>query len=130
MRAADSNVVIRLLVKDKANEVALAEGCLAAGIWLSHIVLVETAWVLESFYGRSAAQAVEAIELLLGHAQITVEAPDLVRAAVALAKAHKGIDFADGLILESARRAGMAPLATFDRKFGRLDGTEWLLKGR
>jgi predicted nucleic acid-binding protein len=37
------------------------------------------------------------------------------------------VDFSDCLILETARRAGQLPLATFDRALAKLDGVERLV---
>jgi hypothetical protein len=43
-----------------------------------------------------------------GHADgaITGEDPDAVKAAVNSSRAHRGVDFADSLILEVARKTG------------------------
>ena len=92
------------------------------------MVLVEIAWVLEKGYGRSRAETAAAIEMLLDHPALTVEAPDLVRAAAALAKTNKSIDFADATIVELARRAGQGPVLTFAKALGKVDGAELIRK--
>ncbi len=50
MRAVDTNVLVRLLARDDAAQAEAAEAFVAGGAWVSHVVLVETIWVLESVY--------------------------------------------------------------------------------
>jgi predicted nucleic-acid-binding protein len=123
-RAADTNVIVRLIARDDPKQAALAQKRAAAGLWVSHVVLLEVAWVLESAYTRSRAEVATALDLLLDHPDITIESPDVVRAAVAQFRARRGIDFADSLIVEIARKAGQGPVLTFDRAPGKLDGAE------
>jgi predicted nucleic-acid-binding protein len=122
--AADTNVIVRLIARDDGKQLALAMSRAAAGLWVSHVVLVEVAWVLESTYGRARADIATALDLLLDHPDLTIETPEVVRAAVAQFRAAHGIDFADSLILEIARKAGQLPLLTFDRSLSKLRGAE------
>ena len=48
MRAIDTNVLVRLLVRDDPRQCEAAEGFIAKGAWVSHLVLVETVWVLDA----------------------------------------------------------------------------------
>ena len=123
-RAADTKVIVRLIARDDPRQLALAMSRASGGLWVSHVVLVEVAWVLESTYGRARADIANALELLLDHPDLTVEAPDVVRAAVEQFRTHRGIDFADSLILEIARKAGQLSLLTFDRSLSKLNGAE------
>src|SRR5260221_10959468 len=50
MRAVDTNVLVRLLTRDDRAQLAAAEDFVSSGAWVSHVVLVETIWVLESVY--------------------------------------------------------------------------------
>lgn len=52
------------------------------GAWVSHLVLAEATWVLASAYGLGHAQLVIAIEMLLNHAELTVQDADVVAAAL------------------------------------------------
>jgi predicted nucleic-acid-binding protein len=123
MRAVDTNVVVRLAVRDDRAQVAAAEKYIAErGAWVSHIVLVEVTWVLESVYEFERAQIAMAIEMLLDQEQLVVQDPDIVTAATKLYRSGIGSDFADCLILEVARGAGHLPLATFDRKLAKAEG--------
>jgi predicted nucleic acid-binding protein len=48
--------------------------------------------------------------------------PEQGRRAQAFLQTHATADFADCFILASVRARGRAPLATFDRKLGKLPG--------
>lgn len=126
MRAVDTNLLVRLLVRDDAKQVAAAEAYVAQGAWVSHLVLVESVWVLDSAYGRDAAQIAAAIQMLLEHEVLVIQDPDVVTDALARFRGRPSVDFSDCLILEIARKAGHLPLGTFDRHFARLDGTRRL----
>lgn len=123
-RAADTNVIVRLIARDDPTQVKQATALANAGLWVSHVVLLEVAWVLGSVYERTPGQVAEAIDLLLGHPDLTVEAPDVVRAALAQLTGRRGVDFADSLIVEIARKAGHGPVVTFDRALAKLEGAE------
>ena len=73
MRAIDTNVLVRLLARDDAKQVAAAERFVEGGVWASHLVLMEVTWVLDSVYDLAPAAIATAIEMLLGHQSITLE---------------------------------------------------------
>jgi len=62
MRAADTNVIVRLITRDDVAQTASAEAFVTKGAWVSQLVLVETIWVLDSVFGLNHKQLVE-----LGH---------------------------------------------------------------
>jgi predicted nucleic-acid-binding protein len=124
MRAVDTNVLVRLIARDDVAQVAAAERFVEAGAWVSHLALVETAWVLDAVYDRSASDIATAIELLLRHHQLILQDADVVTAALEQFRARPGIGFSDCLLLETARRAGHLPLGTFDRDLSRLVGIQ------
>ena len=41
MRAVDTNVLVRLVTRDDAKQVAVAEAFVARGAWVPHLVLAE-----------------------------------------------------------------------------------------
>lgn len=123
MRAVDTNVLVRLLVRDDARQTEAAEDFVSRGAWVSHLVLVETLRVLDAVHGRTAAQQAMAVELLLDHEQLSLQEPDVIAAALARFSARPGLGFSDCLVLEVARKAGHLPLGTSDRKLARLEGT-------
>ena len=126
MRAVDTNVVVRLLARDDVRQTRVAEEFVAKGAWVSHIVLVETAWVLASVYGLKAPAIAATVEMLLDHRTLTFQEPDVVKAALVRFRHGPSLSLSDCLVLEAARKAGHLPLGTFDRALGRLDGAEHL----
>ena len=81
MRAVDTNLLVRLLVRDDAAQVKAAEEFVAGGAWVSQLVLAETIWVLDAVHERSAAQLAAAVEMLLNHERLTVQDADAVQRA-------------------------------------------------
>ena len=67
MRAVDTNVLVRLSTREDPKQVALAEAFVAAGAWVSHLVLAETTWVLSSVYELEASKIAAAVEMILNH---------------------------------------------------------------
>jgi predicted nucleic-acid-binding protein len=126
MRAVDTNVLVRLITRDDPRQVTAAESFVARGAWVSHLVLAETLWVLESVYELDAARRATAVDMLLNHRSLTIQDPDVVTAALAQFRRKPFLDFSDCLVLEIARKGGHLPLGTFDRDLGKLDGVEQL----
>lgn len=93
---------------------------------MSHVVLAEATWVLDTVYNRSAEQIAAALERLLEHAELTLQDAEVVSAALAHFRKRPSLGFSDCLILEIARKAGHLPLGTFDRALARLPGTAQL----
>lgn len=122
MRAVDTNVLVRLVVRDHADQVRAAEEFVAAGAWVSHLVLAETMWVLDAVYERTAEQIATAVDMLLNHQHLTVQDAAVVAAATESFRKRPSLGFSDCLVLESARKVGHLPLGTFDRDFAKLDG--------
>ena len=126
MHAIDTNVLVRLLVRDAPRQFDVAETFIAKGAWVSHVVLVETLWVLDAVYERSAEQIGAAVERLLAHADLTLQDADVVAAALGQFRAKPALGFSDCLVLEIARKAGHLPLGTFDRQLGKVAGAHRL----
>ena len=126
MRAVDTNVLVRLLARDDAKQVDRAEAFVASGAWVSHVVLVETTWVLDSVFSRTPAQIAAAVGMLLEHTSLVVQDADTVGAALAHFQQRPALGFSDCLILEIARKAGHLPLGTFDRGLAKLPDAQKL----
>jgi predicted nucleic-acid-binding protein len=126
MRAIDTNVLVRLIVRDDKRQVQAAEFFVEKGAWVSHVTLVETVWVLTSVYGLNADKVALAIEMLMNHQQIALQDLEVVAGALDLFKRTAKVDFSDCLILVTAQRNGHVPLGTFDRALGAVDGAERL----
>ena len=126
MPAVDTNVLVRLITRDDPKQTRAAEAFVARGAWVSHLVLVETTWVLDAVYGLKAHAIAAAIDMLINHAQLTVQDRPTVAAALHLYQDRPTLGFSDCLILETARKSGHTPLGTFDRKLGAVDGAQRL----
>jgi predicted nucleic-acid-binding protein len=126
MHAIDTNVLVRLLVRDDARQVSAAEQFIVKGAWVSHVVLVETLWVLDAVYERSAEQIGGAVERLLAHADLTLQDAEVVTAALRQFRAKPMLGFSESLVLEIARKAGHLPLGTFDGRLGKVAGAQRL----
>ena len=122
MRAVDTNLLVRLLVRDDADQARAAEAFVAKGAWVSHLVLAETLWVLDAVYHRSPTQIANALDRLLKHQELTLQDADVVALALEQFRSRPSLGFSDCLVLEIARKSGHLPLGTFDRNLARLDG--------
>ena len=122
MRAVDTNILVRLVMRDGEQQVPIAEAFVARGAWISHVVVAEMTWVLRAIYGLGPAEIATAIDMLLKHQHFTLQDADVVAAALEHYRRRPALGFADCLILEIARKAGHLPLGTFDRDLSKLDG--------
>jgi predicted nucleic-acid-binding protein len=126
MQAVDTNVLVRLIVRDDLKQLESAREFISKGAWISHVVLAETSWVLQSVFAFNAEKLAFAIEMLLNHAQVTIQDADAVQAALEGFRKRPSVRFADNLIVEIARKNGHLPVGTFDRDLSKLEGTQRL----
>jgi predicted nucleic-acid-binding protein len=122
MRAVDTNVLVRIVVRDDERQADAAEAFIARGAWVSHIALAELSWVLESVYDQRPQSIATAIDMLLHHEHLTMQDADAVTAALNQFRLRPKVGFSDCLMVEVARKAGHGPLGTFDRLLGKVDG--------
>ena len=129
-RGLDTNVLVRYLVADDAEQhaaaVALVEGELtpeAPGL-VAPVALCELVWVLRSVYGVPKPEIVAALRLVLSVRTLRVLDAPAVRAALDHYEDHAA-DFADALLSVQYQAEGSA-LATFDRAASRLPGARQL----
>lgn len=124
MRAVDTNVLVRLATRDDSQQTEAAEAFIAAGAWVSQLVLVEAMWVLSAVYDLGPEKIATAVGMLLHHRDLTIQDADAVKAALEQFRQRPALGFSDCLILEVARKAGHLPLGTFDRDLGKLEGAQ------
>jgi predicted nucleic-acid-binding protein len=124
MRAVDTNLLVRLVVGDDVRQATSAEAFVRPGAWVSHLVLAETVWVLESVYDLDAGRLGAAVDMLLNHQDLTLQEAGVVARALEQFRRHPRLGFSDCLVLEVARQAGHLPVGTFDRRLAKLDGAE------
>ncbi len=128
MEAFDTNVVVRLCVRDDEEQYRRAElifrrATAGAGAWLSSVVLAEVAWVLRVAYKFDRVTTTATLRRLIATDGVYVE--DHATTRLALAAFEVGpADFSDYFILESARRGGALPLHTFDERLSKADGAK------
>ncbi|MDE0193169.1 MAG: type II toxin-antitoxin system VapC family toxin [Gammaproteobacteria bacterium] len=114
MRAIDTNVVVRYLTGDGADQAARARAAIDEDdVFVSTTVLLESEWVLRSVYGFGSEDVVAALRAFAGLPTVLVESPVLL--AEALERADLGMDFADALHLGAAGHCDV--LLTFDTGF-------------
>ncbi len=126
MRAVDTNVLVRLIARDDRKQAASAEEFVSKGAWVSHLVLAETSWVLDSVYELGPEQIAMAVDMLLNHQHLTLQDSEVVAAALEAFREHPAVGFSDSLIIEIARKNGHVPIGTFDRSLARIEGTQRL----
>jgi len=126
MRAIDTNVLVRLITRDDERQVETAEEFVSKGAWVSHLVLAETSWVLDSVYDRTPEQIAKAIGMLLDHQQLAIQDQDVVEVALEKFRKNKRVSFSVLLTLEIARKNGHVPLGSFDRQLAKLEGIQRL----
>lgn len=127
MIGLDTNILVRLLVRDDPIQTAEAQRFVAGRCtrespgFINCVVLAELTWVLASVYQYRRSEVVNAIEALLAGDDRIVEHHDEVQASLKAYKSGQG-DFTDALIARINRLRGCEATATFDRRAGRLDG--------
>jgi predicted nucleic-acid-binding protein len=126
MRAVDTNVLVRLIARDDPKQVEAAEAFIAKGAWVSHVVLAETTWVLDSVYELNPELIAVSVEMLLNHEHLTLQDAGTVQAAVESFRANPAVSFSDALLVEIARKTGHVPLGTFDKALSKVHGTHRL----
>lgn len=113
MRALDTNVLVRALVRDDAEQAAKAEEILTREeVFVPVTVMLELEWVLRSRYGFTAEKVAQALALLCAMPRVSVGEADAVRQAAA--RVAKGWDFADAL--HHALSQGCEDFLSFDEQ--------------
>jgi len=120
VKAADTNILARYIVRDDAQQGAIAETIVAAGVYLPSTVLLETAWLLGSRYRMERADVAATLEDLLRLPGIVSEDADWI--AWAIKRFAEGADFADMIHLVAARTADA--FVTFDRPMAKAAGAQ------
>jgi len=112
MIAVDTNIVVRLLVRDDPAQNAQAAAIFRdSRVLLLVSVLMETEWVLRSRYRVPRAAILDGLRRLIGLDQVTLDQPTII--ARALDAFGTGLDLADALHLAASGEA--TEFATFDR---------------
>ena len=131
MFGIDTNVLVRLLVRDNDAQVRAAERFIATHCsagdsgFVSRVVIAEVAWVLKDYYDYDRTQVAEAIRGLLNVSELELDASDDVHAALREFE-NSSAEFTDCLIARTNTSAGCAHTVTFDRRAAKLPGFKLL----
>jgi predicted nucleic-acid-binding protein len=111
----DTNVLVRVLVGDDAEQSKVAETLLKKAdlIAISIPALCELAWVLSRAYKTSAENIAASIRHLINASNAVVDRP---AAEAGLAFLDAGGDFADGVIAHEGNWLGADTFVSFDKK--------------
>lgn len=116
MRAIDTNVLVRALVRDDAAQSARAEALLSEHeIFIPVTVMLELEWVLRSRYAYAPRLVAQALEKVASLGNVVVGEREAVLAAAA--RAAQGWDFADAL--HHALSEGCDDFVTLDADLAR-----------
>jgi predicted nucleic-acid-binding protein len=119
MIGLDTNIIVRYLTQDDHIQSLLATRLFESLTpeepgFVSTVALIETVWVLRSFYDISRNDLQRILDTLLRTRGVVVERSDLVWMALS-AHSRGNADFADCLIERHAHAAGCDYTLTFDR---------------
>lgn len=127
MIALDTNILIRLLVRDDPEQTARAERLLQEAAdageqcFISDPVLCEVEWVLESSYRARRGDVLAAMQELLAGALFVFEDRDTLHQVIARYQESKA-DFSDCLIGAKALARGARTTYTFERVLSQEQG--------
>src|ERR1700688_3513860 len=113
--AADTNVLVRAITGDDAQQskVAQAELAKADMVALALPALCELVWVLSQGYKIPSTEIAQAIRRLMNSDNVVVKRP---AAEAGLALLNAGGDFADGIIAYEGNWLGADTFVSFDKK--------------
>lgn len=128
MLGIDTNVLVRLLVEDDAEQTRRAQRLVGRtveegrAVIVSLLVLLETEWVLRSRYGFEKEAVLRSLHRALEAREFDFEdEPSIEEALFRYQESAAG--FADCLIAAHNRRLGCAATATFDTKTAQVPGS-------
>ena len=130
--AVDTNVLIRLLIRDDEKQYAAARAVVnqasASGepILILLMVVLEVEWVLRSRYKLDKASVAQAFTQLLESQDVHIESAATLEEALCVWAQHPRADFTDCLLASRAASLGRTQFATFDVKASALPGATLL----
>jgi predicted nucleic-acid-binding protein len=125
MTAVDTNILVRLLVKDDKAQYESASAIFRSQeVFIPRTVVLEAEWVLRYVYDFDSLEILAAFKSLFGLSNIHTE--DFHIMAEAVSMAENGLDFADALHLASSR--GADRFMSFDKSFVKKAGLLTRLK--
>jgi predicted nucleic-acid-binding protein len=119
----DTNVFLRIFIQDDGRQHREAVELVRSlgQVFVGTVVLVEAVWALRKIFKFPRAKLVHFLDIVLATDAFILENREVVEAAM-LGFSTGNADFADHVILESARRNGAGRVYTFDLDFSRIPG--------
>ena len=131
MAALDTNILVRYLVQDDAQQLSAAKKLIRAAIragetlFIPITVTLELEWVLRSNFKFDKEQVTTVLSNLLASVELSFESEPATEIALAFYKQGTA-DFSDCMHIALAHIAGETPLWTFDRAASKIDGAKLL----
>ena len=131
MKALDTNIIVRFLVRDDEKQAQAVYKFFkdtqdSQGILFVPLAVVfETIWVLESVYNISREEVIETLKNLLSMPILKFESQPAIQAFVSSAMTSS-VDMSDLLIAQSAHHWGCQSVLTLDKKASKSDLFELL----
>ncbi len=129
MKALDTNVLVRFLVKDDERQSKIVYSAFKQAetdkntFFVPLLVVLETLWVLDSVYNIARNNIIDSINEILLMPILKFEAQATIQRFIFLARENK-IDLSDVLIACSAKLSGCKCVLTFDKKASRFEPFE------
>jgi predicted nucleic-acid-binding protein len=121
MKALDTNVLVRFLVKDDEKQAQITYQVFTQAeykqevLFVSLLVVLETIWVLQSVYEISDQDIISAFSELMQMPVLKFESQQVMQDLVSTARTDS-FDLSDLLIAHSAKNSGCRNVLTFDKK--------------
>lgn len=121
MKSLDTNILVRLLVNDDQAQTQIVYDLFKKAeiekeiFYISHLVILELIWVLDSVYEINRTNLVEAIHQLTLMPLLQFEDLTIINKFVQESK-KTNIDLADLMIATTANHNGCEKTITFDKK--------------
>ena len=121
MKALDTNVLVRFLVKDDEEQAKIAFQIFTEAeykqdvLFVPLLVVLETIWVLQSVYEVSDQDIVAAFSELMQMPVLKFDSHQVMQDFVATARVD-GFDLSDLLMAYSAKNSGCRNILTFDKR--------------
>lgn len=110
MRAVDTNVLARAIVRDDVAQAKIADAALAGNVFVPLTVLLETAWLLGNRYRIERGAVADTLLDILDLPNVSVQEPEAIRWAID--RYRDGGDIADAFHLVASIHSDS--FATFD----------------
>ena len=126
MKALDTNVLVRFLVKDDEHQSKIVYKVFKQAendkifFWVSLLVVLETIWVLDTVYEITRKEILDSVNEILLMPILKFEAQPTIQRFIFLARENK-IDLSDVLIACAAKISVCERVLTFDKKASKLD---------